>query len=312
MMQSDSHSNRFNNEKEIDWKSFFLIILDHKKFITLITTVVTLAVIILSFTFPNQYTASVLLKLSDEQSQSTSSSIGGAAGLASMAGITLGGGNNSAYYTDAVLRSKKFLSHIASFPGVRENLTVANGFDFKTGKILYKKKYFDGEKKKWLQTDANGSPMIPSDQDVIAAIKQRMNIYVDFETNFITITFQHFSPIFAFEFINLLEGQLNIIEREKDIRDSSRAITYLNKQLEKTRQAGIQNAIYQLIESQLQTQMLANIDEHYLITPIDPAVIPEKKSFPFRRNIVIVVFILSLLGSSILVLLRHFYLRPSS
>ena len=167
-MQSDSHSNRFNNEKEIDWKSFFLIILDHKKFITLITTVVTLAVIILSFTFPNQYTASVLLKLSDEQSQSTSSSIGGAAGLASMAGITLGGGNNSAYYTDAVLRSKKFLSHIASFPGVRENLTVANGFDFKTGKILYKKKYFDGEKKKWLQTDANGSPMIPSDQDVIA------------------------------------------------------------------------------------------------------------------------------------------------
>ena len=139
-----------------------------------------------------------------------------------------------------------------------------------------------------------------------------MNIYVDFETNFITITFQHFSPIFAFEFINLLEGQLNIIEREKDIRDSSRAITYLNKQLEETRQAGIQNAIYQLIESQLKTQMLANIDEHYLVTPIDPAVIPEKKSFPFRRNIAIVAFILSLIGSSILVLLRHFYLRSSS
>jgi uncharacterized protein involved in exopolysaccharide biosynthesis len=311
-MQSDSHSKTFNNEKEIDWKSFLLIILDHKKFIFLVTTIVTLAVILLSFFTPNQYTASVLLKLSEEQSQSTSSSMGGAAGLASMAGISIGGGNNSAYYANAVLQSKKFLSHIASFPGVRENLTVANGFDFKTGKILYKKEYYDGKKRKWQKTDANGSPIIPSDLDVIAEIKDRMNVYVDFETNFITITFQHFSPIFAFEFINLLEGQLNSIEREKDIRDSSRAITYLNKQLEETRQAGIQNAIYQLIESQLKTQMLANIDEHYLVAPIDPAVIPEQKSFPFRRNITIVAFILSLIGSSILVLLRHFYLRSSS
>ena len=131
-MQSDSHSKTLNNQQEIDWKSFFLIILDRKKFIFLVTTIVTLAVIILSFSAPNQYTASVLLKLSEEQSQSTSSSFGGAAGLASMAGISIAGGNNSAYYANAVLQSKKFLSHIASFPGVRENLTVANGFDFKT------------------------------------------------------------------------------------------------------------------------------------------------------------------------------------
>ena len=110
----------------------------------------------------------------------------------------------------------------------------------------------------------------------------------------------------------MLEGQLNAIEREKDIRDSSRAITYLNNQLDETRQAGIQNAIYQLIESQLKTQMLANIDEHYLVTPIDPAVIPEKKSFPFRRNIAIAAFFISFLSSCIFVLLRHFYLRPSS
>jgi uncharacterized protein involved in exopolysaccharide biosynthesis len=311
-MQSDSHSKTFNHEKEIDWLSFFLIILDHKKFIFLVTTIVTLAVLILSFSAPNQYTASALLKLSEEQSQSMTSSIGGAAGLASMAGISIGGQNNSANYANAVLRSKKFLSHIASFPGIRENLTVANGYDFKTGKILYKKEYFDGEKRKWQKTDANGSPIIPSDLDVIAAIKDRMTIYIDSDTGFITIIFQHFSPIFAYEFINLVERQLNTIEREKDIRNSSRAITYLNKELEETRQAGIQNAIYQLIESQLKTQMLANIDEHYLVTPIDPAVIPEQKSFPFRRNIAIVAFILSLLGSSILVLLRHFYLRSSS
>ena len=311
-MQSDSHSKKFNNQQEIDWKSFFMIILDHKKFISLVTTVVTLAVISLSLLAPNQYTASVLLKLSEDQAQSTSSSIGGAAGLASMAGISLAGTNNSANYANAVLQSKKFLSHIASFPGVRENLTVAKGFDFQKGRILYKEDFYDGEKGKWLQVDANGSPKIPSDLDVIAEIKDRMSVSVDYETNFITITFQHYSPVFAFEFINLLEGQLNVMEREKDLKNSSRAITYLNEQLEETRQTGIQNAIYQLIESQLKTQMLANIDEHYLVTPIDPAVIPEKKSYPFRRNIAIAAFILSLLCSFIFVLLRHFYLRSSS
>ncbi|MDA8924618.1 Wzz/FepE/Etk N-terminal domain-containing protein [Gammaproteobacteria bacterium] len=311
-MQSDSHSKTFNDEKDIDWKSFFLIILDHKKFIFIVTTIVTLAVMTWSFSIPNQYTASVLLKLSEEQSQSASSSLGGAAGLASLAGISIGSGNNSANYANAVLGSKKFLSHIASFPGVRENLTAANGFDFKTGKILYKKGHYDGEKRKWQKADANGSPIIPSDLDVIAAIKDRMKVYIDSDTGFITIIFQHFSPVFAYEFINLLEGQLNTIEREKDIRNSSRAITYLNNQLEETRQVDIQNAIYQLIESQLKTQMLANIDEHYLVAPIDPAVIPEQKSFPFRRNLAIVAFILSLLVSSILVLLKHFYLRSIS
>lgn len=311
-MQSDSPSRTLNNKQEIDWHSFTLIIWDYKKFIFLATSIITLLVIIFSLFTPNQYTASVLLKLSDEQSQSTQSSLGGAAGLASMAGISLAGTNNSAYYANAVLQSKKFLSHIASFPGVRENLTVARGFDFQKGRILYKEDFYDGEKRTWLQADANGSPIIPSDLDVIAEIKDRMNVYVDFETNFITITFQHYSPFFAFEFINLLERQLNVIEREKDIRNSSRAITYLNEQLEETRQTGIQNAIYQLIESQLKTQMLANIDEHYLVTPIDPAVIPEKKSYPFRRNIALATFFLSLLSSCIFVLLRHFYMRPSS
>jgi len=311
-MQSNTNSNTSNDRQEIDWQSFFLIVLDHKIFISFITAIFTLGVLVMSMLTPNQYTASVLLKLSEEQLQDTSSTLGGAAGLASMAGISLGGTNNSTNYTAAVLNSKKFLRHIANFPGVRENLTVANGYDFKTGKILYNKEYFDSEKQKWKQTDANGNPIIPSDLDVIDQIKERMNVYVDFDTNFITITFQHFSPIFAFEFINLLEGQLNTIEREKDIRDSARAISYLNEQLESTRQTGIQNAIYQLIESQLKTQMLANIDEHYLVSPIDPAVIPEKKSFPFRRNMVIVAFILSLLGSSIAVLIRHFYVRSSS
>ena len=308
-MHSNTSSNISSDQQEIDWKSFFLIILDHKIFISLFTLIVTLGIIVISLNTPNQYTASVLLKLSEEQLQTGSSPISGASGLASLAGISLGGANNNTSYAAAVLNSKKFLGHIANFPGVRENLTVANGYDFKTGKILYKSKYYDAEKQKWLQTDVNGNPIIPSDLNVIDAIKSRMNVYVDFDTNFITITFRHFSPTFAFEFINLLEGQLNAIERDKDMRDSARAISYLNKQLESTRQTGIQNAIYQLIESQLKTQMLANIDEHYLVSPIDPAVIPEKKSFPFRRNIAIVAFILSLLVSTIAVLLRHHYVR---
>lgn len=311
-MLSNTSSNISSDQQEIDWKSFFLIILDHKIFISLFTLIVTLGIIVISLNTPNQYTASVLLKLSEEQLQTGSSPISGASGLASLAGISLGGANNNTSYAAAVLNSKKFLGHIANFPGVRENLTVANGYDFKTGKILYKSKYYDAEKQKWLQTDVNGNPIIPSDLNVIDAIKSRMNVYIDFDTNFITITFRHFSPTFAFEFINLLEGQLNAIERDKDMRDSARAISYLNKQLESTRQTGIQNAIYQLIESQLKTQMLANIDEHYLVSPIDPAVIPEKKSFPFRRNIAIVAFILSLLVSTIAVLLRHHYVRSQS
>ena len=62
-MHSNTSSNISSDQQEIDWKSFFLIILDHKIFISLFTLIVTLGIIVISLNTPNQYTASVLLNV---------------------------------------------------------------------------------------------------------------------------------------------------------------------------------------------------------------------------------------------------------
>jgi uncharacterized protein involved in exopolysaccharide biosynthesis len=55
----------------------------------------------------------------------------------------------------------------------------------------------------------------------------------------------------------------------------------------KTTIAGVKNSINKLIEAQLETQMLANVNEDYLLQSIDPPYVPELKFLPSRAKIAI-------------------------
>lgn len=293
-----------NQQKEINWLEFLPTLWSKKIFIGGITAGFTLLAILWTLSLPNQFTATALYQLTEEDTQSSLSS--GAGNMASIAGVNLGVQSDT-HYAEAVLQSRSFLKHLASFPGIRENVTAASSFDYDLKEIVYKKNIFNGETKEWAQKDSQGNFLIPSDAEVYEEIMSRLKMYVDYETQFIKIEFEHFSPIFAYEFLELLVAELNNIERKKDTQRSSKALIYLNSQLEQTRQTGVQNSISQLIESQLKTQMMANIDEHYLIQPIDPPVVPHAKSSPKRRNIVIFAFLFSLIGSCISILVRDSY-----
>ena len=81
--------------------------------------------------------------------------------------------------------------------------------------------------------------------------------------------------------------------RQKDINQSERAIEYLNTKLQENSSEELKSLIYSLIEQQTKIIMLAYTNEYYALEIIDPPIVPDKKSSPFR---IITMLIGALMG----------------
>jgi hypothetical protein len=124
----------------------------------------------------------------------------------------------------------------------------------------------------------------------------------------IFISVSHGSPIFAKDFLELIIAEFNSSERKKDIRESEQALDYLYKQLAIVNDSAVQISISQLIESELKKLTFANVRVNYSIDPIDTPYIPELRSYPQRKRMVLtftfIGFILSTIG-----VLSFYYFR---
>ena len=138
-----------------------------------------------------------------------------------------------------------------------------------------------------------------------------LKISKDNKTDFISISFTHESPYFAYSFLTLLINELNSISRKNDLRKSESALVYLKDQLENTSEVDIRDSINILIESELKVQMYANINENYLITPIDPPYFPEVKSEPTRSIICIIGALIGFLVGLLISLLLPIYSKKN-
>ena len=67
--------------------------------------------------------------------------------------------------------------------------------------------------------------------------------------------------------------------RNKTIEESRRSIVYLNEQLAKTDAQGVEQAIYGLMEEQLNRIMYANVRDEYAFKVIDPAFAADLDAF---------------------------------
>jgi hypothetical protein len=129
------------------------------------------------------------------------------------------------------------------------------------------------------------------------------------KSGFISIHIEHISPIFAKEFLELIIREANVLLRNRDMEESSQAIQYLKSELSKTSLVEIQESINALIEAQLETQMLSQINEDYVLVEIEPPFIPEQKSGPFRLPKVLLTTMLGGLLGAIIALVRHYLVR---
>jgi hypothetical protein len=257
---------------------------------------------------PNEYRSEAIVKLSQQHNSDMSSLTSQYGGIAAAAGIDIPGssGEKSENLVIEIIKSRAFLKHLLSFENVLPEIMAAKKFDFKNQKTIFDKKLFISKNNEWVRKPKPPFGVIPSYLEAHELyVNELLTIYFDKKTNFITISTTHVSPIFAESLLSLIINEVNKLEREKDLHKINKKLIYLEEQLNKFEIKGIQDSIFNIIETQLEKKMVTDISDEYFIEILDSPFKPEEKSAPQRSLICILGSILGFIFSVSFVFLRN-------
>ena len=263
------------SDDEIDLRQLFQTLWEGKKIIILITAIAAISSVVYSLQLNDYYQSeSIMAVRNNAQSQGTFSQY---SGMASMIGVNLpASGDNKAMEAIEIIQSRKFVKHLLTFENILPSMMAAKSYDSRSKELLFDQNIYDSETKIWERKPNKNGQKKPSYLEVHRVYMGMISIFQDNQTGFISIRIEHISPIFAKEFLELILREANVLLRNRDMKESSQAIQYLKSELSKTSLVEIQESINALIEAQLETQMLSQINEEYILVEIEPTFIPEK------------------------------------
>jgi len=291
-------------DDEIDLRELFNVLWTAKKLIIQITAIFAIGSIAYSLSLTNYYKSeSLLIARSASETQGLSQF----SGLAAMAGVSLpSSGEDKAAQMIELIKSRQFVKHLMTFENILPSMMAAKTYNSASQELLFNQKLYDTETKTWKGKPKKNGLIIPSYLEAHEVYIGMLSISQDKITGFISINIEHISPLFAKEFLELIIRESNELLRKKDMEESKQGLGYLTSELSKTPFVEIKESINALIEAQLETQMLAQIHQDYILIEIEPPFIPEKKSKPSRSLICIVGTMLGGMLSVLIVLIRHY------
>ncbi|WP_138380612.1 Wzz/FepE/Etk N-terminal domain-containing protein [Luteithermobacter gelatinilyticus] len=287
-----------DREGEIDVYLLWQIIWKGKLLILTITLIITIAAVAIALYLKDMYKADVLLAPITQQQNQLSTLSNQFKGLASLAGANLSSveGDKVTLATE-IIKSRKFITEYIKAHDILIPLFAVDGWDREKDKLIYDDDIYDSEKQKWTRKVRAPKKPIPSDWEAYLEFQEILSVSRDEDTGFVRISIEFYSPNVAKQWVDWLVEDINRVMREKDIKEATQSIAYLENQLEKTQVAEIKNIFFKLIENEMRKVLLAETKTEYIFEVIDPAVAPLEKSRPKRVLIVIMGFLLgSFLG----------------
>ena len=291
-------------EDEIDLKELVGVLWKSKFLIISFTALISISSIIISLMMTNYYTSESVLIARDQQD---SSSLSDFSGVASLVGVDLSGEGASVFKVMEIIQSREFVRHLITFENVLPSLMAAESFDASSQQINFDPEIFDAESNTWTREPGVNGNIIPSYLEAHREYSDMLSIVKDKLTGLISIKFEHISPVFANDFLSLIIQEANNLNREIDVDATTKALTYLKGELSQTPQIEIKKSISKLIENQLETRMMASIYDDYILIPLEPPFVPDKKSRPIRSLIVILSTLIAGMLSVIYVLVNHYF-----
>lgn len=306
--EQEQHS-PFYPDNEIDIKTVVVTLWRGKWIILSASILFAVASVLFSLSLPNIYQSRVLLAPAEDTKGGGLSMLAGQfGGLASLAGVNVGGGgSDKVKLAIEVLRSRAFISQFIERRGILVPLMASKSWNQSEQAIVIDAEIYDTEKSAWVREVKPPRTPEPSAWEAYEEFAELLGVSREKETGFVTVSFKHVSPVFAKQWVTWLIEDVNEHIRQIDVKEAEDSINYLKQELNKTAVADMQRVFYQLIEKQMQTMMLANVRSEYVFKVVDPAVIPEEKLEPKRSRIVIVATVLGgMLGIAIVFLLNGF------
>ena len=302
-MNTSQENNEPVFEDEVDLRELISVVWKEKIAIIVATGVVALSSIFISLSLTNYYTSEAVVIARDQQDTPLSEF----SGLASLAGVNLDNAGSSLFKMMAIIESREFVKHLITFDDVLPSIMAAKSYDASSQELYFDPEVYDSETKTWTREVPVNRALEPSYLEAHKEYLEMISMVKDKLTGHISIGVEHVSPVFAKEFLNLIIQEANNLNRDIDIESSSKALTYLTAELSQTPQLEVKKSISKLIEHQFETRMMASIHDDYVLIPLEPPFIPERKSGPIRSLIVILSTLVAGLVSVMTVLIRHYF-----
>ena len=295
-------------DDEIDLKELFMVLWSGKWLISAVTGVAAVTSVVIALSLPNIYTANALLAPADQSGGGMSAMMQQYGGLASLAGVSLPGGDEAsrAQLGMALMTSRGFIGDFVERRNILPELMAVESWDMISGDLTFDDALYDATTSEWVrEVDPPFTPT-PSLLEAHEAFSDILAVSQDKQTGYITVSVEHRSPLVAAQWVDWLVEDANEAVRAQDVDEANRSISYLREQVSNTSLADLQAVFFDLIQSQTETVMLAEVREEYVFKTIDPAVAPEIKSKPSRALICVLGTLLGGMLGVVIVLIRHY------
>ena len=201
-----------------------------------------------------------------------SSLAGGVGGLAALVGLSPGTG---ARQNEAVLimRSRSFAAEF-----VQENKLLP---------VLYSDQW-DAARARWTGRFAEKPPTFAQGAETF--IDDLLRVEQDPKTNTVRLSIVWHDPQVAADLANRYAVKLNQKIRLREIAEATKALEYLEREVQSTKVLETQAVLYRLTEAQLQRATLANVRRDFVFRIIDMANAPELHEIYRPQRVLLVSF----------------------
>ena len=293
-MQRRQNQNLLNGD-EVDLLELLNVLWLGKIKIIFITAIFAIFSVYYALSIPNQYKASVVLAPVHSSNNGLSSSLNQLGGLASLAGVNIGGNQaDESQISFEIMQSWSFI----------ENFVLENNI----APELYADQY-DAKAAKWLIKDEFGQITAPSGWELYKKFTSLLSVAKDNSSGLVHVSVEYFSPEIAHNWLDLYIKAINKHMQKRKISETNLNINYLEQQIKTTSMAEMREVFFSIIEEETKNKMLASVNPEYAFVTVSPSMVPEQKSKPSRSRICIIITLLGAIFSVALVLVMHYLKR---
>jgi uncharacterized protein involved in exopolysaccharide biosynthesis len=295
-------------DDEIDLRDLWNVIWRGKWIIIAVTAIFAIASVFYALSLPNIYKSEALLAPAQSEQQGGLGALSGQfGGLASLAGINLGGGkSDKTALAIEILKSREFFAKFVEKHNILPDLMAVKEWDLSTNSVTYDAEIYLPTSDEWLRQVNPPKQAKPSMQEAKKVFDELLSIAKDKESGMVKISVEHYSPYVAKQWVDWLTQDINLNMKGRDKQEAEKSITYLQTQIDKTTIFEHKTLLFQLIEEQTKTLMFAEVRDEYVFKIIDTALVSELKAKPKRALIVVLGVLLGGILSVLIVLIRYF------
>ncbi|KZY88519.1 hypothetical protein A3744_24365, partial [Oleiphilus sp. HI0073] len=275
-------------DDEIDLLELWRALMRGKWIIVGFTAVFSVASVFYALSLPNMYKSTAILAPAEASSSGLAKIAGQFGGLASIAGINLGGGgSNKTAEALEILQSWAFIEEFIQEQNIAPQVFAVKGWNPETNELIYNTEIYDPKTKVWKREPPKGKQAEPSSWELYEVFDLYLSAKDDPGKGFVTVDVEYYSPEVARQWVSGLVSKINAKLKKQAAEEAEANITFLKAQIEQTNLSSMQSVFYDLIEEQTKTLMLASGTRDYVFREVSAPRIAEKKSKPNRALICI-------------------------